>query len=165
MYQRISVLLTFSLFIFATTFSLTFAQSGFDTSECGKTKHCISVPSNCHEHSNEECQYMISHAPLTDGKSVIIELYDNLMGDEPVVACIANPNGNTLLSYSYNKGKSNQPNVGVDKSDAELIESVVTDDVIYCKIRQATQPSNEALPNLNSNYQLLVAHGPRQTNG
>jgi hypothetical protein len=182
MYQRISMLLTFSFFIFATTFSLTFAQSGFDTSECGKTKHCVSVPSNCHEHSNEECQYMISHAPLTDGKSVLIELYgkrdapdtqyiaagfseDNLMGDEPVVACIANPNGNTLLSYSYNKGKSNQPNVGVDKSDAELLESVVTDDVIYCKIRQAVQPSNDALPNLNSNYQLLVAHGPRQTNG
>uniref|UniRef100_A0A914YSI5 Ferric-chelate reductase 1 n=1 Tax=Panagrolaimus superbus TaxID=310955 RepID=A0A914YSI5_9BILA len=181
MYQRISLLLPI-FFFFLFSISLTFAQSGFDTSECGKTKHCISVPANCHQHSNEECQYMISHSPTPDGKSVILELFgkreapdmqyvaagfseDDIMGEEPVVACVSNPNGNTLLSYSYNQGKSNHPNVGVDKSDAELIESVVTDAVIYCKIRQAVTPTNEALPNLSSNYQLLVARGPRQENG
>ena len=159
----------------------TLAQSGFDTSGCGKTKHCISVPANCHEHSTDQCQYMISYEPFTDGKSVFIELFgmrnpaiqyvavgfsdDAEMGGEAVEACALAPNGKVELTFSYNNGKSNQPNVGVDASDAHLLDSVATDDVIYCKFQQAITPANEALPNFNTPYQLLVARGPRMENG
>uniref|UniRef100_A0AC34F148 DOMON domain-containing protein n=1 Tax=Panagrolaimus sp. ES5 TaxID=591445 RepID=A0AC34F148_9BILA len=125
---------------------------------------------------------MISHAPSSDGKSVILEIYgkretaemqyvaagfsqDDLMGGEPVVARVANPNGNTFLAYSNNEGHQNLPNFGVDKFDGELLEVESTDLIIYCKVKQAVTPTNEALPNLASNYRILVARGPVLDNG
>uniref|UniRef100_A0AC34FJM7 Uncharacterized protein n=1 Tax=Panagrolaimus sp. ES5 TaxID=591445 RepID=A0AC34FJM7_9BILA len=89
------------------------------------------------------------------------------VGSEAVAACIAGPNGQAQLSYSYNQeGKRNIPLGPINPSDAQLLSSSVTESSIYCRFSQAINPTtNPSLPNLKQPFQLLVARGPVQSNG
>ena len=62
------------IFLLFQIFSLVFC-AGFDPTVCGRSKHCVSIPSNCHEHNNEECDFIFGHSPNPDGKTVEIEVY------------------------------------------------------------------------------------------
>uniref|UniRef100_A0A7E4UPX9 ascorbate ferrireductase (transmembrane) n=1 Tax=Panagrellus redivivus TaxID=6233 RepID=A0A7E4UPX9_PANRE len=161
---------------------ITLASANFDASECGKAKHCLSVPTDCHLKNNgKNCEYMLSHTVSPDDEnSAIIELYgvredsayvaagfsdDDRMGNEPVTACVASPNGSPELSFSFNKGTNNVPIIGVSPNDGEILESKIVDGSIYCKIRQSIAPEDDALPDLKKPYQVLLARGPRQQDG
>uniref|UniRef100_A0A7E4W3F8 DOMON domain-containing protein n=1 Tax=Panagrellus redivivus TaxID=6233 RepID=A0A7E4W3F8_PANRE len=87
------------------------------------------------------------------------------MGNEPVTACEANPNGSLELNFSFNNGTNNVPIIDVSTKDAENLEANIVDDSIYCKIRQSIAPENNTLPDLKKPYQVLFARGPRQENG
>uniref|UniRef100_A0A914PKP0 DOMON domain-containing protein n=1 Tax=Panagrolaimus davidi TaxID=227884 RepID=A0A914PKP0_9BILA len=158
------------------------SSNNFDASKCGTQKRCINIPNNCQSGGN--CQYQISYAPAADGKSMIIELYgrrdspsmqyvaigfstDTQMGNEPVAACIVTPNGQAQLSYSFNQeGRRNVPLGPINPTDSQLLSSSVTPNSIYCKFSQSIIPTtNQALPNLQRPYNLLLARGPIQPNG
>lgn len=56
----------------------------FNRAVCDKTKHCLSVPANCHDHPNEECDYIIAYSPINNDEEVEIELYGKRPGSEYV---------------------------------------------------------------------------------
>ena len=90
-----------------------------------------------------------------------------LQGEEPVLACLVNDKEEVAHHYTYNHGKSNVPiNPIDDVDDPVIIATKAADDVIYCKLSVPVKPTNnDALPNLNQTYNLLVARGSSNGQG
>ncbi|KAE9549450.1 hypothetical protein FO519_007344 [Halicephalobus sp. NKZ332] len=170
------------IFLLFGFFSIVFT-AGFDSTTCGKTKSCVSVPSKCYEVSIDSCDFILGHVPGPDGKTVEVEIHgkrnggigpveyvaagfseDERMGNEPVSACVMSDDGPPKMKLSYNPGTWNEP-IPFTEENVKLLDSAATDEYIYCKFLQAKDPANERLPDFDKSYQILAARGPRSPSG
>ncbi|CAH1788474.1 unnamed protein product [Owenia fusiformis] len=150
--------------------------SNFNTTSCGTTKGCYSVPQGCSP-TNSDCQYFVSWRE--NNKDVDFELYakdgeyvavgfshDIMMPDTSVVACSMNK-GFVEVSNYYNKEYSSGQLYPGAKVGLNNTEGYWTGNDISCRFSRAKiittdqfkNTPSQSIFNLTQSYYLLVAKG------
>jgi uncharacterized membrane protein len=158
----------------------------FDDSQCGKSKRCLiggcPLQQNNQQQQQNACHYLFSVKPDMENpnETVEIELYtkrstpdtkyiavgfseDVLMGNDFVTYCVLNPANKVEVHLGMNPAgeKSNKAAPPeAENAVLEILEGIATDDGIFCRFRQHSNPSsNSLIPNLKKRYHLLFAKG------
>ena len=154
------------------------------TSGCFETKECYSVKevNSCEQCIGSDCKFVFTWAKDTSGTKVIFEIQskyaeldyaavglsqNELMGDSDVFACQLSVDGGVVVKDTWNTiGISSYNVLDSVQTGIEMIDSVFSDGVLYCKFsRDVIRSSNQGFNLFGENFNFLFAVGKGKDNG
>ena len=154
------------------------------TSGCGVTKECLILKdvNSCESCIGNSCKFVITWTKDTSGTKVIFEIQskyaeldyaaiglsqNELMGDSDVFACQLSINGDVVVKDTWNTvGISSYNVLDSDQRGIEMIDSVFSDGMLYCKFsKDVTRRGNRGFNLFGENFNFLFAVGKGKDNG